>query len=72
MNKIPPDNPTTCCCCCCCCKKYNLWLAYQKPTMPVLAIANANPRMPLPMMAFIRLKTQARKESPLVLVGTVT
>ena len=35
--------------------------------MPVLAIAYANPSMPLPMMAFIRLKTEEAKEVPLVL-----
>lgn len=30
--------------------------------IPVLDIANANPRIPLPMMALLRLKTDMPKE----------
>ena len=40
--------------------------------MPVLAIVNASPRMPVPMMALIRLNTQAVKGVPLTLVASVT
>lgn len=36
--------------------------------MPVFAMAYARPNIPLPMMAFIRLKTEEAKEAPLALV----
>lgn len=35
---------------------------YVKSTMPVFAIAYDRPRMPLPMMALLRLKTDIPKE----------
>lgn len=35
---------------------------YRKRRMPVLAIAYASPRIPLPMMALLRLKTDIPKE----------
>lgn len=38
---------------------------YLNPIMPVLAIAYERPRMPLPMIAFIRLKAEDMKDAPL-------
>lgn len=35
---------------------------YRKRRIPVLAIAYARPRIPLPMMALLRLKTDIPKE----------
>jgi len=35
---------------------------YEKRTIPVLANAKARPKMPLPMMALLRLKTDIPKE----------
>lgn len=35
---------------------------HMKSTMPVLAMAKDRPRMPLPMMALLRLKTDIPKE----------
>jgi hypothetical protein len=37
---------------------------HLNPRIPVLAITYAKPRMPLPMMAFITLKTERPKEAP--------
>lgn len=38
-------------------------LTYVNRTMPVLAMAYDRPRMPLPMMALLRLKTDMPKEA---------
>lgn len=35
---------------------------HMKSTMPVLAMAKDRPRIPLPMMALLRLKTDIPKE----------
>lgn len=40
----------------------NLWDTHRKRTMPVLDMAYDKPRMPLPMMALLRLKTDIPKE----------
>lgn len=37
-------------------------ITYRNMTTPVLAIAYASPRIPLPMMAFPRLKTDIPNE----------
>lgn len=39
-----------------------LFRTYVKSTMPVLAMAKDKPRMPLPMMALLKLKTDIPKE----------
>lgn len=40
---------------------------YVKPTTPVFAMTYDRPSIPLPMMAFIRLNTEERKDAPLTL-----
>lgn len=58
----------TCMCVCVCVQLYSLYQsvcicsAHRKRTMPVLDMAYDRPRMPLPMMALLRLKTDMPKE----------
>lgn len=40
----------------------NLFRTYVKSTMPVFAMAKDKPRMPLPIMALLKLKTDIPKE----------